>query len=332
MTAPARSDLLESSSRPARPDRECSVVVPVYNSQATLPTLIDRLAAVLPGVADRFEVVLVDDGSRDASWEAVGVAARKHSWVRGLTLLRNYGQHNALLAGIRAARFAVTVTMDDDLQHPPEEIPRLLATLAQGNDLVYGTPTQAQRGLWRRVSSRIAKWWLHRVLGVAIASRASAFRAFRTVLREGFAHYEGPAVAIDALLAWSTTRTASVDVRHEPRRHGRSQYTWLKLARLMLDLTTTFRAWPLRLASLIGFIVMLGGLGTFAFVILSYLATGRPLSVFRFLASVLAIFSGAQLLTLGIMGEYVARIHHRVLREPAYVVRERIGDAVDGDD
>lgn len=312
-------------------ERECAVVVPVFNSQATLPALIDRLAAVLPGVAARFEVVLVNDGSRDESWEAICEAARKHAWVRGVNLMRNYGQHNALLAGIRTVRYAITVTMDDDLQHPPEEIPRLLETLGQGHDLVYGTPALPQRGLWRSLSSRIAKLWLHRVLGVAIASRASAFRAFRTVLRDGFAHYEGPAVAIDALLAWATTRIGSVDVRHEPRRHGRSQYGWLKLTRLMLDLTTTFRTWPLRLASLIGFIVMLLGFGALAFVLASYLATGRPLSVFRFLASMLAIFSGAQLFTLGIMGEYVARIHHRVLREPAYVVRERIGEPVDGD-
>jgi undecaprenyl-phosphate 4-deoxy-4-formamido-L-arabinose transferase len=306
-------------------------VVPVYNSQATLPALIDRLAAVLPGVADRFEVVLVNDGSHDQSWEAIGQAARKHAWVRGINLMRNYGQHNALLAGIRAARCAVTVTMDDDLQHPPEEIPRLLETLGQGHDLVYGTAAAPRQGPWRSLSSRVAKLWLHRVLGVAMASRASSFRAFRTVLREGFAHYEGPAVAIDALLAWTTTRIASVDVRHEPRRHGRSQYSWFKLARLMLDLTTTFRTWPLRLASLIGFVVMLLGLGALAFVLVSYLATGTPLSVFRFLASVLAIFSGAQLFTLGIMGEYVARIHHRVLREPAYVVRDRVGAPDDGD-
>jgi undecaprenyl-phosphate 4-deoxy-4-formamido-L-arabinose transferase len=307
------------------------VVIPVYNSQATLPALTERLAAVLPTIADRFEVVLVNDGSQDGSWEAVCQAARKHPWVRGVNLMRNYGQHNALLAGIRAARYAVTVTMDDDLQHPPEEIPRLFGTLAQGNDLVYGVPALPQQGLSRNLSSRLTKLWLHRVLGVAMASRASAFRAFRTVLRDGFAHYEGPAVAIDALLAWTTTRTASVEVRHEPRRHGRSQYSWFKLAKLAIDLTTTFRTWPLRLASVVGFVVMLLGLAACVFVLGSYLATGQPLSVFRFLASTLALFSGAQLFTLGILGEYVARIHHRVLREPAYVIRERVGEPVDGD-
>jgi undecaprenyl-phosphate 4-deoxy-4-formamido-L-arabinose transferase len=251
--------------------------------------------------------------------------------VRGVNLMRNYGQHNALLAGIRAARYAVTVTMDDDLQHPPEEIPRLFGTLAQGNDLVYGVPALPRQGLSRNLSSRLTKLWLHRVLGVAMASRASAFRAFRTVLRDGFAHYEGPAVAIDALLAWTTTRTASVEVRHEPRRHGRSQYSWFKLAKLAIDLTTTFRTWPLRLASVVGFVVMLLGLAAFAFVLGSYFATGQPLSVFRFLATTLAIFSGAQLFTLGILGEYVARIHHRVLREPSYVIRERVGEPGGGD-
>jgi undecaprenyl-phosphate 4-deoxy-4-formamido-L-arabinose transferase len=221
--------------------------------------------------------------------------------------------------------------MDDDLQHPPEEIPRLLETLGQGHDLVYGVPASAEHGLSRTVSSRLTRLWLHRVLGVAIASRASSFRAFRTVLREGFVHYEGPAVAVDALLAWTTTRIASVQVRHDPRRHGRSQYSWLKLARLAIDLTTTFRTWPLRLASLVGFLVMLLGLGAFAFVLGSYLATGQPLSLFRFSASIVAIFSGAQLFTLGILGEYMARIHHRVLREPSYVVRERVGEPLDGD-
>jgi undecaprenyl-phosphate 4-deoxy-4-formamido-L-arabinose transferase len=240
--------------------------------------------------------------------------------------MRNYGQHNALPAGIRAARYAVTVTMDDDLQHPPEEISRLLDALAQDVDLVYGTSIEPQQGTGRALSSRITKLWLHRGLGVAIA-----FRAFRTVLRDGFAHYEGPAVAIDALLAWTTTRAASVPVRHEPRQHGRSQYSLLRLVRLAVDLTTTFRTWPLRLASVVGFVVMALGLGALAFVLGSYFSTGRPLSVFRFLAAVLAIFSGAQLFTLGIMGEYVARIHHRVLREPSYVVLERIGWPDQGD-
>jgi undecaprenyl-phosphate 4-deoxy-4-formamido-L-arabinose transferase len=312
-------------------DRECSVVIPVYNSQASLPALVERLAAVLPAVTDRFEVILVNDGSRDDSWDGIGQAARKHAWVRGINLMRNYGQHNALLAGIRAARFAVVVTMDDDLQHPPEEIPRLLEALGHGQDLVYGIPASAEHGVSRAVSSRLTRLWLHRVLGVGIAAHASAFRAFRTILREGFVQYEGPAVAIDALLAWTTTRIATVEVRHDPRRHGRSQYGWLKLARLALDLTTTFRTWPLRLASLVGFVVMLLGLGALAFVLGSYLVTGQPLSVFRFSAAIVAIFSGAQLFTLGILGEYVARIHHRVLREPSYVVRERLGEPLDGD-
>jgi glycosyltransferase involved in cell wall biosynthesis len=306
-------------------------VIPVYNSQLMLPELVDRLAAVLPGVAARFELVLVNDGSRDASWEGICQVARKYPWIRGINLMRNYGQHNALLAGIRAGRYAVTVTMDDDLQHPPEEIPVLLEALARGADLVYGVPAQSRQGFWRKLSSRLTKLWLHRVLGISIASRASAFRAFRTVLREGFAHYEGPAVEINALLAWTTTRITSVTVRHEPRRHGQSQYSWLKLVRYTIDVATTFRTWPLRLASLIGFSVMLLGLAALSFVFGSYLWTGQPLSVFRFLASVMAIFSGAQLFTLGILGEYVARIHHRVLREPAYVIRERIGEIIDGD-
>jgi glycosyltransferase involved in cell wall biosynthesis len=319
-----------ATSPPRGPERHCAVVIPVYNSEATLRTLVDRLAEVLPATATRFEVVLVNDGSRDGSWETVCQAARKHRWVRGINLMRNYGQHSALLAGIRAVRYDVTVTMDDDLQHPPDQIPRLLDTLDEGFDLVYGTPALTQQGVWRNLGSRLARVCLHRVLGVAIASRASAFRAFRTSLRDGFAHYQGPVVAIDALLAWTTTRVASVPVRHEPRRHGRSHYSWLQLVHLAIDLTTSFRTWPLRVASLIGFIVMLVGLAALVFVLGAYLVSGTPLSIFRFVASIFAIFSGAQLFALGIMGEYVVRIHQRVMREPAYVERERVGDRVDG--
>src|SRR6185503_16218296 len=135
------------------PERECSVVIPVYNSQASLPALIERLSEVLPTVVDRFEAILVNDGSRDESWDGICQAARKHAWVRGINLMRNYGQPNALLAGIRAARFPVVITMDDDVQHPPEEIPRLLEALGQGHDLVYGVPASPQQGLSRSVSS-----------------------------------------------------------------------------------------------------------------------------------------------------------------------------------
>ncbi len=325
MSEPMQGEEGRSASRTA-PMRECGVVIPVYNSEATLPILVDALAQVLPATATRFEVVLVNDGSSDGSWEAICRAAGKYAWVRGINLMRNYGQHSALLAGIRAVRCDLTVTMDDDLQHPPDQIPLLLDRLEAGFDLVYGTPDLAHQGFWQGLVSRLAKTGGHRVLGMSIAARASAFRAFRTSLREGFAQCGGPVVAIDALLSWTTTRVGTIPVRHEPRRHGRSQYSWFKLVVLAVDVTTSFRTWPLRVASFLGFGVMLLGVGALVFVLASYLVSGRPLSIFRFMASIFAVFSGAQLFALGMMGEYAARIHQRAMREPAYVERERVGE------
>ncbi len=302
---------------------DCSVVIPVYNSAPTLFELTDQLAEVLPGVSNRYEVVLVDDGSRDESWEVITALAQKYPWVRGINLMRNYGQHNALLAGIRAAQYQFIVTMDDDLQHPPQEIPKLLEKLGRGFDVVYGTPEHQRQSVWRNASSWLTKFIMQQAMGQKIAPAGSAFRAFRTQLRESFADYSSPFVSIDVLLTWGTARFGAVTVRHNPRRAGRSGYNLIRLVVLALDMTTGFSTWPLRMASLIGFGVTLLGFGLLIFVIAEYLVTGATLSVFRFFTAIVAIFSGAQLFALGIMGEYLARMHFRLMARPSYTIRER---------
>jgi len=303
-----------------------SVVVPVYDGAAALPELVSRLAAVLAACAPRSEVLLVNDGSRDASWQVIlGLAGHgplpDGPRVRGIDLMRNYGQHNALLCGIRAAAGAVVVTMDDDLQHPPEEIPKLLAALGDEVDVVYGTPLAERHGLLRVAASRATKLVLEGAMGAAIARRVSAFRAFRTELRHAFEQYGNPYVSIDVLLTWATTRFAAVPVRHEPRRSGRSKYTFRLLARHALNMVTGFSVGPLKLASLVGFASTLLGIGVLAYVVGRYLVEGTSVPGFPFLASVIAIFSGAQLFTLGILGEYLARMHLRLMSRPIYSVR-----------
>src|SRR5690349_11464716 len=134
-----------------------SIVVPVFNSEQSLPLLCDRLSVVLPQLADRFEAIFVDDGSRDRSWAVISTLSEQYPWLRGINLMRNYGQHNALLCGIRAARFDTIVTLDDDLQNPPEEIPVLLARLNEGLDVVYGKPQELRHGLLRNMASLITK-------------------------------------------------------------------------------------------------------------------------------------------------------------------------------
>ena len=284
--------------------------------------LVAELGRVLPALAPAFEVVLVNDGSADRSWEVISDLSRRHAWVRGINLMRNFGQHNALLCGIRDARYDIIVTLDDDLQNPPGEIPKLLARLAEGYDVVYGAPEKRQHDIWRNLATAATKLTLAGFVGDRAAHGVSAFRAFRAPLRQAFANFQCPYVCIDVLLAWSTTRFDSVPVRHDPRRAGASQYTLRKLVTHALNLLTGFSTRPLRLASWIGFAMTLFGVGLLVFVLVRYLVQGDSVPGFPFLASVISIFSGAQLFALGVIGEYLARMHFRMLDQPAYVVRK----------
>ena len=299
-----------------------SVVVPVYKGAETLDALVQRVGAVLPQVAERYELILVNDGSPDNSWEVIQRLARGQGWVRGVQLLRNYGQHNATLCGIRAARYEVTITLDDDLQNPPEEIPLLLEKLSEGFDVVYGAPQQVRQNLWRSLASHVIRLMLRRVMGNQVAWQVSPFRAFRTSARDAFAHYASPSVFVDVLLTWGAARFAAVTVRQDARAAGTSTYTFRKLLSLAMNMLTGFSTLPLRAASMVGFLFTLFGLGVLAYVLGRFLLLGYSIPGFPFLASVIAIFSGATLFALGIMGEYLARIYTHSMGQPPYVVRE----------
>lgn len=297
-----------------------SIIVPCYNSEQSLPDLVSRIERTLSVAGVSFEIVAVEDGSDDRTWDVIGELARQHSFIRGFRLMRNYGQHNALLCGIRRARAGIIVTIDDDLQNPPEEIPRLLSKLSEGYDVVYGTPQRQFHGLLRDAASRITKLTLQRSMGAATASNVSAFRAFRTPLREAFAQYRGAFVCIDVLLTWGGRRFTSIEVKHDPRSVGVSNYTLQKLVVHALNMTTGFSTAPLQVASLVGFLfTLLGGL-MLLYVLGSFLVHGSPVQGFAFLASTIIILSGAQLFALGIAGEYLARIHVRTMDRPSFAV------------
>jgi undecaprenyl-phosphate 4-deoxy-4-formamido-L-arabinose transferase len=295
-----------------------SVVIPVYNSEGSLPLLVERLSRVLEPGQQLGELILVNDGSRDRSWENIQDLAARHSWIRGFNLMRNYGQHNALLCGIRAASHAVIVTLDDDLQTPPEEVPRLLAKLETGCDVVYGASQHQSHGFLRNLASSITKLVLQGAMGAETARKVSAFRAFRTHLRESFASYHGPNVSIDVLLTWGTTDFSVVTVRNDPRTIGVSQYTLGRLIAHAMNMMTGFSTLPLQMASITGFVFTLFGLGVLCYVVARYLFQGAAVPGFPFLASVIAILSGAQLFALGIIGEYLARMHFRMMDRPSY--------------
>jgi undecaprenyl-phosphate 4-deoxy-4-formamido-L-arabinose transferase len=266
-----------------------------------------------------YELVLVNDGSVDDSWSRIVELAAANPRIHGIDLARNYGQHNALLAGIRAARGSTIVTLDDDLQNPPEEIPRLLAKLAEGNDVVYGTAAERHQGILRKLGTNLTRNALRLVIGGDIAREVSAYRAFRTDLRRAFADYSGAYVSIDVLLSWGTSRFASIPVTHSARAEGRSGYGFIRLATHALNILTGFSTRPLRAASLLGIVFMLFGFGLFGYVMVRWLI-GGTLVGFTFLASTISIFSGVQLLTLGVIGEYLARMHIRIMDRPPYAI------------
>jgi glycosyltransferase involved in cell wall biosynthesis len=300
-----------------------SVVIPVYNAALSIRSLVEQLLPVLPSFTDKYEIILVEDDGRDNSWQVIEEITRDHSkYVRAFKLMRNFGQHGALLCGIRAARYDVIVTMDDDLQHPPDQIPLLLAKLGEGYDVAYGKPVNESHGFLRDIASQVTKLVLQNAMGADTARSISAFRAFRTSLRNAFEQYDSPYVNIDVLLTWGTRHFVAVPVRHEPRTLGVSNYTLRKLIVHSFNMVTGFSVLPLQIASLVGFTMTLFGVLIFLYVIISYIIRGgTEFPGFPFLASTIAIFSGVQMFMIGVIGEYLARIHFRTMKKPAYVVR-----------
>ena len=299
-----------------------SIIIPVYRSEAVLEELYAQLVDALEKMGRVFEIILVEDCGGDGSWKIIKELACRDARVRGLKLSCNFGQHNATLCGIREARNDVIVTMDDDLQHPPDQICLLLAELHSNCDVVYGVPQSEQHGLLRNFASRFTKLALQSAIGAENARNVSAFRAFRTHLREAFASYQNPYVSIDVLLSWTTRAFGAVKVRHQPRRSGDLNYTLGKLVTHAFNLVTGFSTVPLRLVSFVGFAFTLFGLGVLAWVLGVYLLYGSRVQGFIFLATIITTFAGVQLFTLGIFGEYLARIFGRTLDKPAYVLGE----------
>ena len=298
---------------------DISVVIPVYKSEATLPELVERLDKVLSGLSDHYEMILVNDDSPDQSWEVIVALSKQYDSVRGVDLMRNYGQHNATLCGVRLARYEVAVTMDDDLQHPPEELHFLLEKLGEGFEVVYGVPKKLPHAWWRNLGSILAKYMVAAAIGIKTVRDVSAFRAFRTDLRQAFDGYDNPDVMLDVLLSWGTTRFATVPVEELPRSVGKSNYTIGRLLRMSLLYLTNFSTKPLRFSNIVGFFFTLIGFVGFIYVITIYFVDGS-VPGFPFLASAIMVFSGVQLFALGIIGEYLARVFERTAGRRPYTI------------
>ncbi len=303
-----------------------SVVVPFYNEEDSLPELASRLSRVLASLPGPAEAIFVDDGSRDRSVEVLRAAPWAGSTRRILRLARNYGQHAAVLAGMRASSGEVIVTLDADLQNPPEEIPRLLAAIGEGHDVVGGYRA-ARRDPWlRRIASRLANAWIARVTGVRIRDHGCMLRAYRRDIVERMAACGETASFLPVLAHQFTDRVHEVPVMHDARKAGRSKYSPGRLLSLGFDLMTGFSIAPLRMLSFAGLGCFVASLGLGALLLVQRLLRGPHWAVEGVFTLFAALFllAGVQFLAFGLLGEYVGRIYREVLRRPAYVVREEL--------
>jgi len=307
--------------------KSISVIIPVYNSADTIVSLHRRIVSVLTGLVVDYEIIFINDASMDKSLDIICSLSKNDENVKCIDFNKNYGQHNALLCGIRQANYDLIVTLDDDLQNPPEEIPYLLEKLDQGYDVVYGYPKNEQHGLFRNIASIFTKIALKTTMGISIARHVSAFRVFRTELRDSFSDYKGSFISIDVLLSWGTNSFSAIPVNHEERAEGKSNYTVRKLISHALNMVTGFSVLPLQIASIIGFVLSIFGVFILIFVLGRFLFQGSPVPGFPFIASIIAIFSGAQLLAIGIIGEYLARIHFRTMDKPQYFIRQKTNNS-----
>jgi polyisoprenyl-phosphate glycosyltransferase len=306
---------------PASGVPDFSIVIPVYNSAATLVELSERLDTVFEGLGRSFEIIFVDDGSKDESWARLKeVRERRPERVTAIQLMRNFGQHNALMCGFRHTRGEFVITMDDDLQNPPEEIPKLIRAIEEeGLDLVYGGYGEKKHKPWRNLGSAVVRGFYRIVFQSSV--NLTSFRIIRRQLLESIFTYALNFTFVDGLLAWNSQRISEVRVEHKEREQGRSGYSIPRLLRLAFNLFTNFSLIPLQFVSGVGSLVAFSGILAGFYYLYKYFTSQIAVSGYASIIVAVLILGGVQLIALGIIGEYLGRLHMNVNRKPQYVER-----------
>lgn len=304
-----------------------SVIIPVYQGAKTLKLLHKRLSIVLLKLKKPYELIFVDDGSHDDSWSILEHLYREDSHMHIVQLARNFGQHNALMCGFFKSRGSIVVTIDDDLQNPPEEIGKLIAKLGKDYDVVYGQYNQKQHSSIRNFGSTIVQMVYRRIFHMQ--GNLTSFRALKREVVLGILSYRHNFTFIDGLISWYTQRIGYVEVQHNKRLEGTSTYSFSKLLVLSINLLTNFSIVPLQVASIIGFSVSFIGLTLALFYFVKKILFDIPVTGFATLIIAVLLFSGVQLITVGIIGEYIGRIHLNINRKPQFVIKtEKEKDSV----
>lgn len=307
-----------------------SVVIPVFNEEENLDELIRRCLSACDQTGYRFEIVLVDDGSSDSSAEKIDTAVKNNPGkVVGVFLNRNYGQHAAVIAGFEQSKGHIMITLDADLQNPPEEIPRLVDAIEKGHDVVGSIRMHRRDTLFRRVASALINKGVQKSTGVMMHDYGCMLRAYRKHIVEAILVCKEHSTFIPILANSFARTTTEIQVKHEARKQGQSKYGLMKLVMLQFDLLTSMTTFPLRLLSILGGIISSAGIGFGVFLLLMRIHYGSEWAaegVFTLFA-ILFIFVGAQFVAMGLLGEYIGRIYHDVRARPRYFVQRISGDS-----
>ena len=307
---------------------DLSIVIPVYNSERIVPELVRRVVAAVGAQRPelKYELVLVNDGSADRSWSMIEQACDAYPAVRGINLRINSGQHNAIMAGLRAASGAVIVVMDDDLQHAPEDIGQLHAKIGEGYDLCYAAFRRSQHALWKTAGSAFRDLTVHALLGVPRGIRISSFKAMTADIVREITRYEGPFPYVDGLALMVTRSVANVELEHHPRLDGRGHYSLRRSVSLWAKVAMNFSVVPLRVASWLGLGFAALGFAFAVYLVVQQLLFQRiPVPGWASLVIAILIVGGVQLLALGAIGEYLGRAYLHMTAKPQYVVKATKG-------
>lgn len=306
---------------------DVSLVIPVYNEEDCLDELIERCLAVCAGLGVSFEIVLVDDGSHDASRRIIVDHNARHPEVIGVFLNRNYGQHAAVMAGFAQSRGEVVVTLDADLQNPPEEIPKLLEKIGEGHDVVGSIRANRRDSLFRKLMSRCVNGMVRRVTGVDMHDYGCMLRAYSREIVQALLSCRESTRFIPVLANAFAAKPAEILVSHAERCSGPSKYGLFKLINLYLDLLTCMSTFPLRLASVVGILMSVIGLAVGVTLFVGRLVYGSAWAVDGIFTifSLEFVFLGGIYLSVGVLGEYLARIYNDVRGRPAYFVKRVVG-------
>ncbi|BEQ15208.1 glycosyltransferase [Desulfoferula mesophila] len=299
-----------------------SVVIPVFNEEDNLVELHARLSVTLNASPWSWEVIYVDDGSKDASWELLCRIQGQDPHARLVRFNRNYGQHMAIFAGFEKVRGQVVVTLDADLQNPPEEVPKLVAKLEEGFDVVSGWRQERHDSVLRKIPTWLVAKVTSRVVGVQLKDYGCMLRAYRREVVDAMSASHESSSYIPALANLYASSVGEIPVAHAERAAGRSKYGILKLIKLNFDLMTGFSVLPIQMVSVLGVLIALVGLGFGLFLIIRRLVVGPEVEGVFTLFAILFVFVGLQILVVGLMGEYLGRIYREVRHRPRFVVRE----------